>query len=640
MIIATSGHIDHGKTILVKALTGVDADRLPEEKVRGISIDLGYAYHSLDEGETLGFIDVPGHERFIRNMLAGVTGVDYALLVIAADDGPMPQTEEHLAILDLLGISAGAVVVTKIDRVDPPRLEEAIELVRLLIDGTTLEDAPIFSVSGITGDGIDSLRTHLEDYSKTFSSKSRDGYFRLAIDRRFNIQGSGLVVTGSVFSGEVTVGDQLVLSPSGKRVRVRGIHAQNRDSAKGEVGQRCALNLAGAEIRRDQIHRGDWIVDEALHAPTKRVDARINLLRSEKRALKHWTPVHLHVGAADINARVAILDGKVIAPGESSLIQLVLDQPLNALRNDRLILRDQSARRTMAGGRIIDPFAPTRGRSRPERLMILNNMEVDDPAQALSTLLDKLPNGLDLVRFAQSRNLTKESVKNLWTQVKMVSFGPEEEKTGVSPIHWNKIIDITLTALKNWHTDHPGQLGPAENTLRLSLNPIPSTALFSALVGRLAAKGALVRANRQLRLPTHQPTMSTQDKKVWTEVKHIMEEAENRPLSVHEVAENINIQPNALINFLKRATAMGFVIQVTKNRFLLPESIKALGKIAENLANEKKEGLITAADFRDKTKIGRNMAIEVLEFFDKAGFTSRDGNQRRILKSSREIFGA
>ena len=432
----------------------------------------------------------------------------------------------------------------------------------------------------------------------------------------------------------------MVLSPSGKKVRIRGIHAQNRNSAKGEVGQRCALNLAGAEIRGDHIHRGDWIVDEALHTSTRRIDARINLLRSEKRALKHWTPVHLHVGAADINARVAILDGKVIAPGESSLIQLVLDQPLNALRNDRLILRDQSARRTIAGGRIIDPFAPTRGRSRPERLTILGNMEIDDPAQALSMLLDNLPNGLDLVRFTQSRNLTKESVKNLWNQVKIVSFGPEEKKTGVSPIHWNKIIKITLTALKNWHADRPGQLGPAENILRLSLNPIPSTALFCAAVEHMAAKGELVRANRQLRLPTHQPTMSAQDKKVWTEVKHIMEEAENRPLSVHEAAENLNIQPNVLMNFLKRAAAMGFIIQITKNRFLLPESIKALGEIAENLVNEKKEGLITAADFRDKSKIGRNMAIEILEFFDKAGFTNRDGNERRILKSSKEIFGA
>ena len=203
-------------------------------------------------------------------------------------------------------------------------------------------------------------------------------------------------------------------------------------------------------------------------------------------------------------------------------------------------------------------------------------MEIDDPAQALSMLLDNLPNGLDLVRFTQSRNLTKESVKNLWNQVKIVSFGPEEKKTGVSPIHWNKIIKITLTALKNWHADRPGQLGPAENILRLSLNPIPSTALFCAVVEHMAAKGELVRANRQLRLPTHQPTMSAQDKKVWTEVKHIMEEAENRPLSVHEAAENLNIQPNVLMNFLKRAAAMGFIIQITKNRFLLPESIKAL----------------------------------------------------------------
>ncbi len=384
MIIATSGHIDHGKTVLVKALTGVDTDRLPEEKARGISIDLGYAYHKLDQDNVLGFIDVPGHEKFVRNMLAGVTGIDYALLVVAADDGPMPQTEEHLAILDLLGLSAGAVAITKIDRAEPDRVEEVIELTEMLLDGTSLEGAPVFPVSGISGDGVIELRTHLETVAAAFDSSQHDGNFRLAIDRRFTVPGAGLVVTGSVFSGKVAVGDQLVLSPSGHQARVRGIHAQNRDSETGQVGQRCALNITGPDLDKEQVHRGNWVLGETVHAPTKRFDARIRLLKSEPRALKHWTPVHLHIGAADIIARIALLDGKTVAPGTSATVQLVLDEPVGALHGDRLILRDQSARRTMAGGSVIDPFAPTRGRSKPARLAAVGAMEDSDPAQALT----------------------------------------------------------------------------------------------------------------------------------------------------------------------------------------------------------------------------------------------------------------
>ena len=251
MIIATSGHIDHGKTVLVKALTGVDTDRLPEEKARGISIDLGYAYHQLEQDHVLGFVDVPGHERFVRNMLAGVTGIDCVLLVIAADDGPMPQTEEHLAILDLLGLSAGVVAITKIDRTDKKRIEEVMELTELLLDGTSLDGAPIYPVSAINGDGIDDLRTHLETVARKFKSTKLDGNFRLAIDRRFTVPGAGLVVTGSVFSGRVAVGDQLNISPAGHQVRVRGIHAQNRDAENGQVGQRCALNITGPNINKD-----------------------------------------------------------------------------------------------------------------------------------------------------------------------------------------------------------------------------------------------------------------------------------------------------------------------------------------------------------------------------------------------------
>jgi len=636
MIIATSGHIDHGKTVLVKALTGVDTDRLPEEKARGISIDLGYAYHKLDQDNVLGFVDVPGHEKFVRNMLAGVTGIDYALLVIAADDGPMPQTEEHLAILDLLGLSAGAIAITKIDRTDPERVEEVIELTEMLLDGTSLEGAPVFPVSGINGDGIAALRTHLETIATEFDSSQHDGNFRLAIDRRFTVPGAGLVVTGSVFSGKVAVGDQLVLSPAGHHARVRGIHAQNRDSETGQVGQRCALNITGPDLDKDQVHRGNWVLTETVHAPTKRFDARIRLLKSEPRALKHWTPVHLHIGAADISARVALLDGKTVAPGTSAIVQLVLDEPLGALHGDRLILRDQSARRTMAGGSVIDPFAPTRGRSKPERLAALSAMDSSDPSEAMSLLLDAQPNGIDLTQFVTSRNLTNDQAEALWADLDMVITGRDDDRTGIARSRWEALAADILTALNKWHSERPDQLGPAENTLRLSFDPRPPLPLFNAVVGRLAAENKLVLANRLLRLPSHQPGMNVQDKKLWSEVRQTMEDAGLRPLSLHEVADEMGIKATALTAFMRRAAATGFVLQVSQTRFLLPDAVQELAGIAETLATESE---ITAAEFRNKSGIGRNMAIEILEFFDKAGLTKRDGNLRHIVKPAAEIFG-
>ena len=350
MIIATAGHIDHGKTALVKALTGIDTDRLPEEKKRGMSIDLGFAYHPLSSGQVLGFVDVPGHERFIRNMLAGVTGIDYALLIVAADDGPMPQTEEHLAILDLLGVRDGVIALTKIDRVDAARLEEVTTEIEVLIAGSGLEGADIMPVSAINGTGVDDLRVHLETMTDLIGDREGEGHFRLAIDRCFSVQGAGLVVTGGVFSGKVNVGDHLTLSPQGIDVRVRGIHAQNKESEAGVSGQRCALNITGADLKSTEVHRGGWLVANDIHAPVARFDARLRVLKSEARPLRHWTPVHVHLGAAELPGRIAVLGEKSIAPGSSGLVQVVLDRRIGVLKGDGFILRDQSAQRTIAGG--------------------------------------------------------------------------------------------------------------------------------------------------------------------------------------------------------------------------------------------------------------------------------------------------
>ena len=350
MIIATAGHVDHGKTSLVKALTGVDTDRLPEEKKRNLTIDLGFAYMPVADASTIGFIDVPGHERFIRNALCGLAGTDFVLFIVAADDGVMPQTREHLAIIDLLGIQNCAVALTKIDRVSEDEIELATEEIKEVFAPTGLADPLIFNVSAHSGEGVQDLRDYLLDQSQTLPPREVKNNFRLAIDRRFDVSGAGLVVTGTVFSGSISVGDSVGVAGLDMQLRVRGIHAQNAESNEGRAGQRCAINLAGTELRKEVIERGQWLTTASDSEPVSKFDAELTVLPSEPRSLSNWTPVHVHLGAAETTGRVATLGTRSIDVAATGLAQLVLDEPIGAVHGDRFIIRDQSARRTIGGG--------------------------------------------------------------------------------------------------------------------------------------------------------------------------------------------------------------------------------------------------------------------------------------------------
>lgn len=640
MIVATAGHIDHGKTVLVKALTGVDADRLPEEKRRGLTIDLGFAYLPLPGGTVLSFIDVPGHERFIRNMLAGVIGIDFALLVVAADDGPMPQTHEHLAILDLLGVSRGAVALTKIDRVDPVRVSETAEAVRDMLAGTTLADAPVFPLSGQTGEGVPALRAALDTAAQDVADRTAGGNFRLAVDRCFTIAGSGLVVTGTVFSGTVRVGDRLMLSPAGVPVRVRGIHAQNREAEIGRTGDRCALNIAGADLRKTGVGRGDWVLAEAAHAPVRRIDARVRALAGEEMPLRHWMPVHVHLGAADVTGRVAVLEGRSAPPGGSALVQLLLDRPVGAVRGDRLILRDQSARHTLAGGHVLDPFPPARGRARPERLAHLSAMAEKAPEAALRRLLDETPAGVDLHRFARAWNLNVAEAAALWLALPMTKIGRPEAPTGIAPARLGALRAAVLATLKAWHVRLPAAPGPDEARLRRGLPDRISPVLFNAVLLDLVREGQVAREGASLRLAGHRAAMSAEDSALWERVRPLLEEGDLRPPRLRELAEALEMDLKPVEAFMARAARLGLVLRVADNRYYPPEAMARLGAIAEALAAENADGLFDAAAFRDRSGIGRNLAIKVLEFFDKTGFTRRTGEGRRILKPVAEVFPA
>ena len=674
MIVGTAGHIDHGKTSLVKALTGVDADRLKEEKARGISIDLGYAYQALPGGDVLGFIDVPGHEKFIHNMLAGATGIDHVLLVIAADDGPMPQTLQHLAILGQLGLQHGVVALTKIDRVDAARRAAAIEEVRSLLAGSPQSNFPILPVSSVSGEGLAALQAHLQGAAASAADRAADcatdcatllaqppegGPFRLAIDRSFTLAGIGTVVTGTVFDGQVAVGDKLMISPLGLEVRVRGLHAQNRQARSGARGQRCALNIVAPQLDRRQIERGQWLLTPELHAPTQRLDARLTLLptllSSDPRALRHWTPVHVHLGAAHVQGRVALLQDGALQPGASALVQLVLDQPVGALHGDRFILRDQSAQRTLGGGRVLDISPPERGRRKPQRAAWLAALEASSPQAALVSLLDVSPVGVDLAWFARLFKLGAVALvpqvphapqaPNLaaWlattgAQVLEKTAGATRSAQAFSAAHWQQLAEQTLLVLARYHQGHADSAGANLQELRGLMPQRPDVAVLAGLLDTAIAQQRVLRVGARYQLAAHRVTLSAAEQQLWQRARPRLDAAALAPPQVPELARDLGVNEESLRTLFCRLARLGQLHRVRREVFFLPQTVALLAAQTQTLAQATPHGVVTVGPFRDRTGLQRNLGIPMLEFFDRAGFTMRRKDGRRVRQDSSMVF--
>ena len=631
MIIATAGHVDHGKTTLVKALTGVDTDRLKEEKLRGMSIEPGFAYADLGTVLPIGFVDVPGHERFVRNMLAGVSAVDFALLVVAADDGPMPQTTEHLAILDLLGVRHGAVALTKIDRVPPQRIAEARAELENVLASTALRNAPVFPVAAPSGTGMDVLRHHLASMSLTLQPPQAKGNFRLAVDRSFTMAGAGLVVTGAVAAGRIRVGDHVVVAPQGVAARVRAIHVHQRVANEASAGWRCALNLTGTDLRRASIERGNWVVAPDAHLSTQRCDVRISVLSSRGKPLAHWTPVHLHCGAATVSARVALLEGEPIAPGSSALAQLVIDGPVHLLRGDRFILRDQSAQHTIAGGLALDPFGPARGRAKPERLAYLAAMEKGTPGEALGMLLDAQPEGVALDSFALAWNLTEEETSDLMQPFPTVRFSHAGTVFILPSGRWQEMRRRVEAALCSFHEERPEAVGPAEAALAEELGMRTLLPAWRAALKSLKEEGVIEREGISFRLAGHRPRLTDSDAALLERISTLLRTAGVRALAAGELAKALGMDLAPLLDFLESVSRRGHLVRVSKNRFFLPAAIDRLVDIAATLARESDRGAFDAAAYRDRSGIGRNVTIEVLEFMDRVRITRYAGGVRSIV---------
>lgn len=625
MIVGTAGHIDHGKTALLKALTGQQGDRRREERERGITIDLGYAYADLGEGTLTGFIDVPGHERFIHNMLAGASGIDCLLLVVAADDGVMPQTREHLAIVELLGIRRALVALTKIDRVEAERIATVRRQIDDLLANGPLAGAPVFPVSSITGQGVDALRTALVAEAARTKARGTDGHFRLAIDRAFSVSGTGVVVTGTAFAGRVQVGDELQLSPSGRSVRVRGLHAQNREAGQAHAGQRVALNLAGERLAVEQIHRGDWLLQPLLHAPTQRIDIQFQLLPGEVHELRHWTPVHAHLGAQDVTARIALLEGESLAPGAWMFAQLLLNAPIHAVHGDRIVLRDQSAQRTLGGGRVLDPFAPPRNRRREARLAQLRALDASSLEQGLPGLLAEAHNGLEPQALERQFNRPRDG----WQlPASAVQIATRQGPRLFDQQRWQTLGSLLLAALQRFHEEQPDELGPDRDRLRRFALPQLERPVFLALLEQALSAGEIASSGHWLHRPDHQVRLTAQEEALKARLWPLLEAGRFDPPWVRDLASALGAEEMQTRQLLRKLARLGLLQQVVKDLFYPEPTIRRLAWHALQL--EAKSGVIRAAAFRDQIQLGRKRSIQLLEHFDRIGFTRRFGNERKI----------
>lgn len=642
MIIGTAGHIDHGKSTLMQALTGTHTDRLPEEKRRGISIELGYAFLDGADGQRIAFVDVPGHEKLIHTMVAGATGMDHALLLVAADDGVMPQTREHAAILSLLQVPSITVVITKTDLADADQLALVHAGVDALLKGTAHEDSPRFEVSATTGQGIEALRAHVVSLKGRPEPSHLMG-FRMPVDRSFTLNGVGTVVAGTVQSGQVAVDDEVVALPGGStahRVRVRSLRAHNQTVTQAKPADRCALNLAA--LARDDCPKGAWLVAPELVHHTLRLDVQITLLGSEEKPLRSGQWVHVHWGTQDVLASVAVLRSAqpdAQAPGETGLLQLVFRQPVSAWWGDRLLLRDTSASRTLAGGFVLDNAPPARYRKAPARLAMLLALAEVDPLQRVLKVLQASELGLNMGQWAGRQGIEPAKLIAALAQHAQAQSAVHwlDERQGWA-IHRTVLGSLWGTVrgvLAAFHQSHPDDAGPDVARLRRMALPKADTAVFAVLVNAWVEAGQLVRKGACLQLPEHAVTLSAVDERMAQKVMPLLTNARFDPPWVRDLAQATG-EPEVMMRVvLGRLASQGQLHQVVKDLFYAPQPMAELVRIAARL--HAAQGEVQAAAFRDETGLGRKRAIQILEYLDRVGVLRRV-QDRHLLRTDSALL--
>ena len=633
-ILGTAGHIDHGKTALIKALTGINTDRLKEERERGISIDLGFAPFGVDGETTAGVVDVPGHERFIRNMLAGAHGIDLVLLVVAADDGVMPQTEEHLDILHLLGARRGMIALTKIDLANPGQRAAVREEIEILLTGTALEGAPIYEVSSVTGEGIDTLRTAIQNHLKDFTRPEPAGCFRLPVDRAFLMRGHGLVITGTATAGSVEPGTIVRILPSGKEARVRTVQVHGHPVGRAAYGQRIALNLGS--IEHHAVRRGNVVCDLELDRTTTCFDARVELRPAARRPLPTHAPVRVYLGTAEVMAKIVWLDGRpTLAPKDSTYAQLVLRDGIAAFGGDRFVLREQTARATIGGGIVLHPFAPRSQRRPDPRLQFLESLDAADtplnrldPLLALETAFAVSPDQL-----AAAANVRAATVRALLAQHYHVRPLPDatHAEAYTTADKWERLRTAVHSAIESFHRTSPRQTGVEMESLRSQLAADLPPKVFRAVIAQLEKEGGLVRKDSLVRLPSHHVGLDAAEQKLAQSVETLLARADLTPPDLKQIESELQVARPRLHGVLMQLEREGRVVRVAPDLYFTATAVEhARDVIRQHVAAH---GEVTAATFRDLIGASRKFSIALLNFFDRTGFTLRVGDVRKLRKT-------
>jgi selenocysteine-specific elongation factor len=627
-IIGTAGHIDHGKTSLIKALTGTDTDRLKEEKERGISIDLGFAHLDLPDGSSAGIVDVPGHERFIKNMLAGAHGIDLVLFTVAADDGVMPQTEEHLDIVHLLGIKMAIFVITKAD-LAPARIADVEEEIDILTLGTILENSPKIAVSSVTGQGLDELKQLISTTLKSANHAAPSGYFRLPVDRAFVLQGHGVVVTGTSLSGEIKVGEQVRCLPGDNLFRVRSLQVHGQSVERAVWGQRVAINLTGPE--RASIERGQVICHEKLALTSQRFDAFLEVRPAAAKGIKNHQRLRIHMGAAERLGKIVLLGDKTKAePKESVYCQITLEEPLLVLRGDRFVARDETAQRTLGGGTVIHPWSKRHKRGEANLLDRLKVFHSGDFAQLVEEFLnDSGDFALAIDAIYQFLNLREDEARQKVDALKSLrAVNAEGEKVYTTELKWSRLREQLLKTLKEFHVAHPLVPGMDMEELRGKLGCQLSPKIFRVVVDLFSKEKLIAKEENLLRLASHQVQLGGQEKVLMDKIKKILGEQPLAPPDLKEIEKQAGVPRNRLSEVIRLLEREGAVVRITTDMYFLASSIEQLRATLVQFLNEK--GEMNAAAFRDLIGSSRKFTIPLLEYFDRVGLTIRIGDIRKL----------
>ncbi len=632
MIVAIAGHVDHGKTMLVKQLTGVDTDRLEEEKRRGLSISLGFAHRELCADVSVGFVDVPGHKNFINTMIAGVSSIDLALIVIAVDDGPMPQTIEHFDILRLLGVKDFVIVLTKIDKADDFHQRKVLRRVKLSIPNF----ANLFLINSLKPNSSLNLWKYLSAKAKTLPDKSKQGHFRLSIDRSFLIKGIGLIVTGTVTSGIVTVGEELRILPGSHRVRVKQIHAFDKKVDRAHVGQRCALNISG--IKKSQITRGDWLVSKLFAKGTPRFDARFTLLSSAPFSLKHRTHIKLYIGAKQQRALLIFHDrkkhGLKLSPGSTALVEIITQSDLACCRGDKFIVRDDSESFTLGGGVVLDPAVDSTKNLTESHRAFLSEKDDHPPETLFSVLILNYKQVISVKWFKHMFNLQTEDFEKIShsfsQENRLFRFSWIDEEYIVLKRQWECFEKFIQDSLYLWHKNNHVGPGIKECDLRSQFQDRFDNALFESVVSQLVKTNLIERSDGYMNLQSFRFKLDISRNSNWSLIENALSVSSSQIVAFNDLCLEINIANDTISDVLGKAVKEKRVYQLGAQRYILRERLRALMAATRDFAEREPSFSIT--QIKEQLGLGRNSCIDLMEYFDSIGFTRRSKDRRSVLR--------